>query len=100
MRELAVAAPYPRASAWVDRVAVAGGVDDAVEPPDFLVLSDAYYARYLRRRGTRPVLERLLAGELGYEPVVTFQQPHLPATALIPSVNPRIVILGRRPAAG
>jgi hypothetical protein len=75
------------------------GLDVADDGPDFLVLSDAYYARSLRKPDLRPVVERLLAGDLGYEPVGSFQQPYVPASALIPTVNPRIVILKKRPTA-
>ena len=64
--------------------------------PDFLLLSDAHYVRYLRKPDLRPVVESLLAGDLDWKPVATFHRRHLPATALIPSVNPRIVLLQRR----
>lgn len=68
----------------------------AAHPPEYLVLSDAHYRRYLRREQLRAAVEQLLAGDLGYEPVAIFHQPGLPATDLIPSVNPRIVVLRRR----
>jgi hypothetical protein len=72
------------------------GVVSAGEPPDFLVLSSAFYRRYLRHADTRPVLRKLFGGHLGYEHVATFHRRGLPATELIPTLNPRIVILRRR----
>src|SRR3990172_7603254 len=66
------------------------------DAPDYLVLSDAHYRRYLRRAAFRPAMERLLAGELDYQPLAVFQQQRLPVTGLIPTVNPRIVIMQRR----
>ena len=74
------------------------GVAWAGEPPEFLVLSSAFYRRYLRHADTRPVLRKLFGGRLGYEPVATFHRRGLPATELIPTLNPRIVILRRRRA--
>ncbi|MEO6029538.1 MAG: glycosyltransferase family 39 protein, partial [Candidatus Binatia bacterium] len=65
-------------------------------PPEYLVFSDAYYARYLRRAGVRPAFLGLLDGNAGYEQVATFQSPHLAATNLIPTMNPRILVLRRR----
>lgn len=65
-------------------------------PPDFLVLSDAYYRRYLRHANTRGVVRQLLAGGFGWERVAVFHRRGLAATQLIPTVNPRIVILRRR----
>ena len=63
--------------------------------PDYLVLSDAYYARYLRRAVVRPVFLELLQGDGGYERVATFQRRYLPATELIPGLNARIVVMRR-----
>jgi len=63
--------------------------------PDYLVLSEAYYARYLRRAAVRPVFVGLLQGDGGYERVATFHRSHLPATDLIPGLNPRIVVMRR-----
>jgi 4-amino-4-deoxy-L-arabinose transferase-like glycosyltransferase len=65
-------------------------------PPDYLILSDAHYRRYFRRDELRMAIELLLAGRLDYEPVAIFYQGGLPATDLIPTVNPRIVVLRRR----
>ena len=42
------------------------------------------------------VLRKLFGGRLGYEHVATFHRRGLPATELIPTLNPRIVILRRR----
>ena len=69
-------------------------------PPEYLVLSDAHYRRYLRRSEFRPAMEQLLAGELDYERVAVFEPRPFPMTDLIPTVNPRVVILRRRAAAG
>jgi len=75
----------------------------ADEPPDYLVLSDAYYRRYLRDRGRWAALggevQRLLhQGEFGYVPVARFYASRLTGTsrALIPGVSPRIVIVQRQ----
>jgi Dolichyl-phosphate-mannose-protein mannosyltransferase len=68
--------------------------------PEFLVLSDAYYRRYLRREPLRAMVERLLAGELDYAPVATFYDAHPRVTGMIPGLSPRIVILRRRHGAG
>lgn len=68
--------------------------------PEYLVLSDAYYARYLRRAAVRPVFLELLQGDGGYERVATFYRTHLPATDLIPGLNPRIVVMRRLPSSG
>jgi hypothetical protein len=92
----------PRVPAELRTVAVevtSDGLRFDGDPPDYLVLSDAYYARYLRRAGVRPVFLALLDGEEGYERVATFQSPHLAATNLIPTMNPRIVVLRRRSSA-
>ena len=42
------------------------------------------------------MLRKLFGGHLGYEHVATFHRRGLPATELIPTLNPRIVILRRR----
>jgi hypothetical protein len=63
--------------------------------PDYLVLSEAYHARYLRRAAVRPVFVGLLQGDGGYERAATFHRRHLPATDLIPGLNPRIVVMRR-----
>jgi hypothetical protein len=72
----------------------------ANELPDYLILSAAYYVRFFRAVGrftyAGPMVTKLLAGEVGYQPVARFDQPYLSATALIPTVSPRIVILQRR----
>lgn len=68
--------------------------------PEYLVLSDAYYARYLRRAAVRPVFLELLQGDGGYERVATFHRSDLPATDLIPGLNPRIVVMRRVPGSG
>ena len=78
-----------RAEVTAEGLAFEGGV------PDWVVLSDAYYARYLRRPATRPVLARLLADDPEWARVASFHSPHLVATNLIPSMNPRIVVLRR-----
>lgn len=63
--------------------------------PEYLVFSDAYYARYLRRATVRPAFLALLGGDRGYARVATFHNRHLLATNLIPTMNPRIVVLRR-----
>jgi 4-amino-4-deoxy-L-arabinose transferase-like glycosyltransferase len=65
------------------------------DAPEYLIFSDAYYARYLRRAAVRPAFLALLAGGAGYEPAATFQSRHLVATSLIPTMNPKIVVLRR-----
>jgi 4-amino-4-deoxy-L-arabinose transferase-like glycosyltransferase len=71
------------------------GLVFAGAPPEFLVFSDAYYARYLRRAAVRPVMLALLSGASGYRRVATFHSRHLLATRLIPTMNPRIVVMQR-----
>jgi hypothetical protein len=73
----------------------ATGLSFVGDPPAYLVFSDAYYARYLRRATVRSAFQALLDGEAGYEPVATFYRPYLFATSLIPTMNPRIVVLRR-----
>ena len=75
--------------------------------PEFIVLSEAHYRRYLRheRRNLPPepspeTIERLLAGDLGYAPVATFYSSHPRATRLIPGLSPRIMVLRRVPSQG
>ncbi len=89
----------PRLPRGAQRVSVdidARGPELRGSTPDYLLMSDAYYRRYLRHADTRPVVRRLLAGDFGYEPVASFHRRWLPATDSIPTVNPRIVILRRR----
>ncbi len=91
----------PRVPAALRRVpfeVTEGGLAFAGETPEYLILSDAYYARYLRRTAVRPVMLAVLGGEAGYERAATFRSRHLVATNLIPSMNPRIVVLRRVPA--
>jgi hypothetical protein len=77
------------------RVAMTASGPHADVEPEFLVLSEAHYRRYLRREPLRGALERLLAGELGFTPVATFYRDHPRVTGLIPGLSPRIVILRR-----
>ncbi|MBI3770281.1 MAG: glycosyltransferase family 39 protein [Deltaproteobacteria bacterium] len=89
----------PRLPFGVRSITVDIGPDGLVlhgAPPDFLVFSDAYYRRHLRHADTRPIVRELFAGRLEYERVATFHRRWLPATDLIPTLNPRIVILRRR----
>ncbi len=72
----------------------------SVDAPSYLILTDAQYRKYFRHQNLRTAIEHLLAGRRGYEPVASFYQPGLPATDLIPSVNPRIVIMRRQSTAG
>lgn len=78
----------------------AAGLVFAGAQPEYLVFSDAYYARYLRRAAVRPFMLQLFAGASGYEPVATFHSRHLLATSLIPTMNPRIVVMRRIAALG
>lgn len=92
----------PRIPAALPTVAfevTADGLTFAGCEPEYLVMSDAYYARYLRRPATRPMLASLLIGTADWLPVATFHSKHLVATNLIPTMNPRIVVLRRAQAA-
>ncbi len=95
----------PRVPAGLKTEAVRLDADGVVAdaPPDYLVLSDAYYRRYLRARGRWAALgrdvDRLLhEGEFGYVPVARFRAPRLTRESreLIPGVSPRIVIVHRQ----
>ena len=66
--------------------------------PEYLVLSEAHYRRYLRHEAPRRALEALVAGKLNYVPAAEFRQHRLRALALIPGLSPRILILRRRDA--
>ncbi len=92
----------PRVPAALRTVPVevgAAGLSYEGRAPDYLIFSDAYYARYLRRSAVRSAFLGVLQGDAGYERVATFHNRHLPATDLIPGMNPRILVM-RRGSAG
>jgi hypothetical protein len=90
----------PPSVATVPVTVTPGGLVASAATPEYLILSDAHYRRYMRHEETRAVMKRLLTGELDYEPLAVFEQRWMPAAELIPSVAPRIVILRRRDPTG
>jgi 4-amino-4-deoxy-L-arabinose transferase-like glycosyltransferase len=94
--ELTYLPRLPRGTATVPVEMTAHGLATESTTPEYLVLSDAHYRRYLRRAELRAATRRLLHGDDEYEPVAVFQPRWSPAAELIPTVAPRIVILRRR----